>query len=391
MYDLYSEMPAGKFVVAAGNCVGSADFDGLQDFPVVRMDLQLASWGAFGWRKGSSYLAAYRRLRGMVEEYQVESVHAACCLPEGFLAWMLGRRLGIPYLLYVHGEELNIVRSSRELTWMTRRVFREAASIVANSRNTANLLGRDWDVPSARVRMLHPGVDTTRFRPAARDLGVRDRLGWADRPVVLTVGRLQPRKGHAQLIQALAEVRRVVPGVLYAIVGNGEERDSLHRLVQKLKLHEHVIMHGDLDGEFLLAAYQQCDLFALPNVEVNGDTEGFGIVLLEAQSCGRPVVAGDSGGTAETLRDGQTGVVLNCRDIPKLAKTLQSLLEESLRRERMGAAARQWVEDEFDWKKLRPAALRVFDEAFATAQRRNFCRPNSSVVGASVTGVHRAR
>jgi phosphatidylinositol alpha-1,6-mannosyltransferase len=364
MYELYSRMPANEVVVAAGEWPGSRAFDEAQNMPIVRSNLHLESWGAFGLRSGSAYLAAYRRLSQIVSDQDVDAVHAACCLPEGFLAWMLRRRLGIPFLVYVHGEELNVALRSRELSWMTQRVLQAAQTIVANSRNTAGILASQWGVPPERIRVLHPGVDASRFSPAERDLEVREQLGWGGRPVVLSVGRLQRRKGHAQLLKALQEVRVAVPDVLYAIVGAGEERESLQHLVGELGLQRHVLFHGDLQGDELLHAYQQCDLFALPNIEVGGDIEGFGIVLLEAQSCGRPVLAGDSGGTSETMRVGETGVIVDCRDVDKLAATLRELLKDHDRRERMGIAARQSIQENFDWSQLRRAAQQIFADAF---------------------------
>src|SRR5947208_14514599 len=113
---------------------------------------------------------------------------------------------------------------------MVRRVLGGAKFVVANSRNTAGLLTGRWGLPAGRVRLLYPGVDTTRFVPAARDPAVRERLGWGDRPVVLTVGRLQKRKGHDMMIRALPAIRRRVPGVLSAVVGDGEERAALAAL-----------------------------------------------------------------------------------------------------------------------------------------------------------------
>src|SRR5205814_1805956 len=98
--------------------------------------------------------------------------------------------------------------------------------------------------------------------------------------------------------------------------------------------------------------YQQCDLFVLPNREVNGDFEGFGMVLVEAQACGKPVIAGDSGGTRETMRPGETGLLVNCEGPELLANEVSELLLDRARREQMGSAARCWAEEQFDWQRL---------------------------------------
>ena len=95
---------------------------------------------------------------------------------------------------------------------------------------------------------------------------------------------------------------------------DGPERSRLEALVDELGLRDHVLLHGELHSDDLLRAYQQCDLFALPNRTVNGDTEGFGIVLLEAQACGKPVIAGNSGGTADAVNSPESGLILDCTE-----------------------------------------------------------------------------
>src|SRR5262249_6378383 len=155
--------------------------------------------------------------------------HCGRCLPEGWMALVVSQLTGVPYALYVHGEEMNTASTSRELTWMARRVLARAQFIIANSRNTPGILCNEWNLPVERIRVLHPGVDTKRFVPAPRDPAARARLGWGTRPVILTVGRLQKRKGHDQLIAALPAVRERFPDVLYAIAGEGEERPHLEQ------------------------------------------------------------------------------------------------------------------------------------------------------------------
>jgi phosphatidylinositol alpha-1,6-mannosyltransferase len=210
-------------------------------------------------------------------------------------------------------------------------------------------------------------VDTERFRPAGRDPAARGRLGWGDRPVVLTVGRLQQRKGHDVMIRALGTIRAAVPEVLYAIVGDGEERFRLERLVAREGLGRHVQFLGELPDEDLLRCYQQCDLFVLPNRQVGLDIEGYGIVLLEAQACGKAVVTGASGGTRETLRDPDTGRVVACELPEELAATVVDLLAEPGRRGRMGAAARRLAVECFDSATLSRQAQQLFLELIPPA------------------------
>jgi phosphatidylinositol alpha-1,6-mannosyltransferase len=287
-------------------------------------------------------------------------VQCGKCLPEGSLALALRWWTGLPYSVFVHGEELSFAAESRELTFLTGRVLRGAATLIANSHNTARLLTGTWGVRSERVKVLHPGVDTTRFVPAPRDAAARDRLGWGGRPVVLTVGRLVSRKGQDMMIRALPAVRRRVPDVLYAVIGDGEERANLETLADREGVRGHVQFLGEVPDDEIIRGYQQCDLFALPNRQVGPDIEGFGMVLLEAQACGRPVLAGASGGTAETMTPGQTGVVVPCEAPEPLAAAVADLLADPARLDRMGAAGRRWAVEQFDWEALADRAARLF-------------------------------
>lgn len=361
MWELYSRLPLGQYIVAADRSPGSDEFDRRHRLPIKRLSLDLPSWGAFGVGSGSAYARLYRQLVGLARQHDVRAVHAACCLPEGFLAWLVSRRLRIPYLVHAHGEEINVVGSSRELTWMARRVYENAGMIIANSRNTARLAQAKWPSTSDRLQVLSPGVDTQRFCPAPRNLDVRGELGWGDRPVVLTVGRLQKRKGHETMIRALPSILKQSPQVLYAIAGDGDQRAELEQLVDRLGLKASVRFHGESTSDELLSMYQQCDLFVLPNREVAGDIEGFGIVLLEAQACGAAVIAGNSGGTSEAIDAPNSGLVIDCTSPNVLGEKVAELLADAQTRQNLGTTARDWTVRSCDWRTRAIASESVFE------------------------------
>jgi phosphatidylinositol alpha-1,6-mannosyltransferase len=360
LWELYRRLPLDRVVVAAGLHAEQEAFDRSQNLWVRRLPLRFPSWGLLGYRPLRDYHRTYRTLKAMIVEHAVETLHCGKCLPEGLLAWVLKVRLGLPYTCYVHGEELSIAAASRELRWWARRALRGARFLIANSHNTAGLLRTDWGLDPRRVRVLHPGVDTDYFRPADPSAAERGRLGWNGRRVVLTVGRLQRRKGQDMLIRALPVIRRVVPDVLYAVVGDGEDRPYLEGLARELGVGGQVQFLGNVPDGLSRTCYQQCDLFALPNRRVGADFEGFGMVLVEAQACGKPVLAGSSGGTAETMDVGRTGVVVNCDAPGPLAAAVDELLLSPERRSAMGSAARDWAVRQFDWDVLTRQASELF-------------------------------
>jgi len=367
-WEIYRRLPREDYVIAAGDARGNQEFDRTHTLRVERIPLSLPKWGirSLGGLRG--YWRSLRAVEALLGRHRIDYLHCGRCLPEGWIAWLLKLRHGLPYLCYMHGEETALT-TSREYELMIRRVLAGAELVIANSRNTEGLLHRRWGVPPRKVRLLFPGVDATRFVPAERNDQVRHRLGWGNRPVVLTVGRLQRRKGHDHMILALDHVRRRIPDVLYAIAGAGEEYGRLADLVAGKDLGSHVCFLGEVDDATLIDCYQQCDLFVLPNRQDGRDIEGFGMVLLEAQACGKPVVAGASGGTEETMQIPETGRVVDCRGPDHLAALLVELLSQPTLLARMGHAARPWVTERFDWPRLSSQAREIFQRYPVLAER----------------------
>lgn len=358
-WELYRRLPRDGYVIAAGEDHRQDAFDETHDLRVARLPLTLRAWGLRSLTGLRGYLRAVRHLHRLARRENVKEVYCGRCVPEGVMALALKLCTGLPYACYVHGEEG--APTGREYNWLVRRVFRNADFLIANTHNTMLVMQEDWGVPANRLRLLHPGVDTRRFTPVERDPAVRDSLGWGDRPVVLTVSRLQLRKGHDQMIRALPMIRQAIPDVLYAIAGEGEERPRLQALVERENLNDHVQFLGEVDEDRLVECYQQCDLFVLPNRQIGKDIEGFGLVLLEAQACGKPVIAGASGGTAETMQVPQSGLVVPCETPDGLARTVSELLSDPQRMARMGWEARDWVVANFDWETLARQAESIFD------------------------------
>lgn len=371
-WEIYSRLPRDQFVIAAGEDVHQAKFDRTHDLQVLRLPLTFSDWGVFNPKTLSWYWKVLQQLMKIVRAEQIDQIHCGRSLPEGWMAWMLKQGCGIPYVCYVHGEEVNKnyvgrptgLLTSRQLRWMLKRVLSDADGLIANSRSTKRILMDDWGLPESRIHLMYPGVDGRWFVPMESNEAERRRLGWTGRRVVLTVGRLDARKGHDQMIRALQRIRMSVPDVLYAIIGDGERREFLEALVEREGLMHHVSFLGEVEESTLLSCYQQCDLFVLPNRQVGNDIEGFGIVLVEAQACGKAVVAGDSGGTAETLWEPHTGRIVSCEDVHQLSSVVVELLTDPELRYRMGTAARDWVMTHFDLSVSRVPVVHFGKNAF---------------------------
>jgi phosphatidylinositol alpha-1,6-mannosyltransferase len=270
---------------------------------------------------------------------------------------------GIPYVCYVHGEDLETAKSSREQYFICGQVIKRAKMIVCNSQNSADIVAEFGEAAKAKSKVMHPGVDKNMFFPASANQQIKDDLGWGKRRVALTVGRLQARKGQDMMIKAVPKIVEQYPDFLYAIVGGGEQKQELISLVADLNLTEHVMFMSEISDEQMVQCYQQCDLFILPNRTINQDIEGFGMVLVEAQSCGKPVIAGDSGGTKETMLDGQTGYVIDATSVSTISAKVCAMLDDDDSLQSMGIAARDHVVANLDWTALSSQAKALFERS----------------------------
>lgn len=362
-WETYRRLPREEYSIAAGRHAGADSFDSAHDLRIHRLPLTLTSWGIRSFAGLKGYCRAIWNLRSVVRRDHVNLIHVGRCLPEGVIALGAKWWFNLPFVCYIHGEDISTALDSREHTMLVRRVLNNATFLIANSHNTAAMLRETWGIDRDKIHVLHPGVDTNYFSPATPDSVIRASLRWTNRRVVLTVGRLQRRKGHDMMIRALPIIRRVVPDVLYAIAGDGAERDRLQQLAREEDVTDYVQFLGEISDEQLLQCYRQCNLFALPNRQDGTDIEGFGMVLLEAQACGKAVLAGDSGGTAETMQVNQTGRIVDCTQPQSLADAVSELLLDDKRRNEMGQEAREWVVDQFDWDSLSRRAERLFMQA----------------------------
>jgi phosphatidylinositol alpha-1,6-mannosyltransferase len=321
-------------------------------FKVERIAMSMSEWDptapASLWR----YAGILRQVLRSCRRYHIQQLHCMRVLPEGLIGWCVHLMTGRPYLVYAHGEEILIALESRKLRWLIPRLYNQAAAIIANSHNTKALL-EQIGVRSEKIHLIHPGVEATAFRigdEAAQAIRQRHKLGQS--PVLLTVGRLQRRKGQDMVIQALPRILKRFPDVKYVIVGTGEDQAVLHRLAADVGVQDKVIFVGQVvDGE-QAAYYAACDVFIMPNRQIGPDVEGFGMVFLEASAAGKPIIAGCSGGTGEAIREGVTGIRVDGENVEAIAAAVIDLLENPDAARFMGEQGRQWVESAFTWESI---------------------------------------
>ena len=267
---------------------------------------------------------------------------------DAYLGLWLRKWFKLPYIVYAYGNEiLDTTQSGWE---RDRRTLRHADRVLAISRFAATLVEKAGVRPE-RIDIVNPGCDARIFRPMAPRMELRQRLlGPRPGPVVLTVGNLVARKGFDMVIRALPRLRQTIPDVTYLIVGAGPHRNELERLAAAADVRDHVVFAGMIPHTELSDVYALSDVFVMPSREQleRSDVEGFGLVFLEASSCGKPVVGGRSGGVPEAIQEGATGLLVNPHEPDEIADALARLLTDIDLAKRLGHEGRQRVVRDFD-------------------------------------------
>ena len=277
--------------------------------------------------------------RGRVAGEPIDHLHAHFAHDPALVVLMTSRLTGLPYSITAHARDLYQipVRSLRARARGAEAVITCCAANVDYLRSV---------LPPAlhpRLRLIHHGVQLDRFVPAPR--------AEASRPVqILSVGRLVEKKGFPDLLGACARLRNGTPDSFrLRILGDGPLREELLRLRDRLGLDDVVELVGERDGDGVLRAYQEADVFALtPWTPDDGDRDGVPNVIVEAMACGLPVVTTDAGGITEAVRHGVNGLVAAPRDVPALARHLAELVADADRRRALGDAGRRAAEERFD-------------------------------------------
>ncbi|QEU94900.1 glycosyltransferase family 4 protein [Streptomyces kanamyceticus] len=295
-----------------------------------------------------------RRAVSLLREHGCTSVWFGAAAPLGLMGSALRGAGATRLVATTHGHEAGWAQlpASRQLL---RRIGESTDTITYLGEYTRSRIAPAL-TPAAADRMvqLPPGVDEKTFHPDSGGAAVRARLGLTDRPVVVCVSRLVPRKGQDTLILAMPRILAREPEAVLLIVGGGPYEKDLRKLAAETGVADSVRFTGAVPWAELPAHHGAGDVFAMPCRTRRGglDVEGLGIVYLEASATGIPVVAGDSGGAPDAVLDGETGWVVRGDAPEEAADRITALLGDAELRQRMGQRGREWVEEKWRWDLL---------------------------------------
>lgn len=296
----------------------------------------------YGYQAAS--LSALYRLAKLSEQRRTYDVLHAHFGPVGKSFGFASQLWGAPLVVTFHGYDFTTLPRKQGAD-MYQRLFATVDALTVNSDYTRQSIEK-LGAPSAKIHRLPVGLDPAEFPFRERTLKPGERIR------ILSVGRLVAIKGHEYSIRAVAQLCGQYPSLAYDIVGDGPLRPQLQKLIAELRMESNVLLRGAQGGSEVKRMMGEAHIFMLNSVNIEGDQEGQGLVLQEAQASGLPVIATEHGAFPEGLVVGKSGFLVPERDVNALAGRLAWLIEHPETWATMGFIGRKFVEENYDIRKL---------------------------------------
>jgi len=337
--------PSDNFVVLAPEYDNSLDFDIKQNYLIYRKNLLTKN--KWVWPKWLPLLFETIKL---VRQEKIEKIIVANVLPVGTVAYIIKKFFRIPYIVSVHGLDIALPQAHTRKNRLMKKILNEAEHIITNSNFTKELLMKLECCGADSVIIVYPCANINFEKPRQNILDTLANGKLKDKKIILTVGRLIERKGQDKVIQSMPMILKECPDAVYVIVGQGKQLKYLKELVSMLNLDEEVLFFCDVMNYELPGFYESADIFIMPSRRLeNGDIEGFGIVYLEANYYGKPVIGGKSGGAVEAVEHDVNGLLVDPLSINEISGAIVELLKNPEKANRLGETGRLRVAKKFNW------------------------------------------
>ncbi len=345
-YNICKELSARgyRLVVIATGFQKDGNFDRQQGFKIIRL----------GGRVRPTSVETIYKILYLTFKENIDIVFFGHFGSTHWLGGVLVRKIfRIPYTILVHGTELNAYSChfTQVDKWVSKIILKNASTIVVNSNTTKNLV-ESYGYPSSSIYIVHPGTDPIHFRTDSQGLNVIEKLGLGGKHVLLTASRLVEKKNHENVLKSLPLVLRKVPNLIYLIIGKGEEKERLIKITKDMCLEKYVNFIGYIEPREMPLYYNLCDVFVMPSKTVDYDYESFGIVYVEANAVGKPVIGGRSGGVGDAVINGVTGLLVDPENIEEISQAIIRLLTDQKYSKQLGENGRMRVEEELNWKMM---------------------------------------
>ena len=289
----------------------------------------------------------------IVRQNKIKMIQVGQILPVGTAVFILNKFFKIPYMVYCHGMDVMTAAQSPRKKRLALKILKNAEFIVANSEFTKEKI-LEYGARAQDVAVVYPCPNMKlRRKVLLQEIdALKSKYNLRDKKIILTAGRLVERKGHDVVLGALHKLKEFVPEAYYAIIGEGPIEGVIKQMIKTLGLENSVTLIGKVSDYELAVWYEVCDVFVMISRQLkNEDAEGFGIVYLEANMFGKPVIAGKSGGVAEAVLDNETGILVEPTNPHEILSAMEKLLKNPEEARQLGENGRRRVEEKFQWNK----------------------------------------
>lgn len=305
--------------------------------------------------KNSDFLPwwpAIGALKRKIAKNQIDYVLVGQILPLGTVAWLLSWFQPFRYAVFLHGMDLSFALRSERKKWLANLILKRADKVICANSYVAEKVEQFYPATNGKISVVNPGIPAGAPPVDLKDLAeIENTYNLTGKTVLFSLGRLVKRKGVDQTIKALAEMTTpIIDNLIYFIGGAGPREEYLRRLVPD-RLAKKIIFLGELSEKEKWLWLKRSDIFIMPSRNIDGDFEGFGIVYLEANLSGKPVIAGNSGGVKDAVKDGYSGLLVDPEDPVSIKEVINKLVLDKDLREKLGQQGQRRAIQEFNWEK----------------------------------------
>jgi phosphatidylinositol alpha-1,6-mannosyltransferase len=295
------------------------------------------------------WLPAYLVLKNKIKEKKIDHIIVGHILPLGTVAYFFHMFHKKNYTVILHGMDFAYTMKKFRKKRITKKILDHATSIICANSYTAHLIKNEFpDIIDEKIIVVNPGVDIPPIIDQNQINDLINKHNLENKKILFSLGRLVKRKGFDRVIIAMPEILKYIPNLCYYIAGEGHDEKYLKQLAEKQK---NIIFLGKISENEKWLWLNICDIFAMPARDIDGDFEGFGIVFLEANIAGKPVIAGNSGGQIDAVQNTYSGFLVDPENTEQIANIIIKLMSEEENAKKIGEFARQRAINEFNWQK----------------------------------------
>lgn len=339
-------LPSEEVMVLAPKQKNSEDFDKNCGYKVIRKKMYWFLWPR--WIK-LLFLSFF-----IVKKEKITQIFIHHAIPVGYVAYLIKKIMKIPYVVFFHGTDLEIITSNRLKRFKLKPIIKNAEKIIVNSEFLKNkLMERMGNVEENKINIIYPCPADFFLKKVEPEIisNLKSKLALTGKKIILTVGRMEEGKGYPHMIRIMPGILKKIPNLVWLVIGQGKKESQIVEMVQKNYLQNVVRFLGQIDYKELPKYYQLADLFVLLTHKDADKEESWGTVFLEAGASGLPVVAGEVGGVSEVVSHLSTGILVNPYEDMQVINAIAELLLKQDYAKEMGIKAKARIEDNFMWEK----------------------------------------